>query len=857
MHSLILRKKFLEFFKLKQHTIIPSSSLIPLTDPTLLFVNAGMVQFKEIFLGNKKSLYKRAASIQKCVRLNGKHDDLDNIGKTARHQTFFEMMGNFSFGDYDKETACYYAWEFLTKILKLEKTRLFFTIFSGDENLEPDLETEKIWTNLGVSPKQISKKGSADNFWTMGGTGPCGPCTEIFYDRRIEGDNADRFMEFWNIVFIQYNKNLDGSLNKLNKTAIDTGMGLERLCTIINNLSSNYECDLLLPLIKYCLKFNTKNSNLNNANNVSIKIIVDHARTILFLIADGILPSNEGRGYILRRLIRRSLRHIAQLGLKNVLLYDLCNICWNQYQDIYPNLLASEFLLKKILSQEEEIFTHTIKKGLEIFSKITASSKKKDSLNGSVIFKLYETYGFPVDLSEELAKEANLTIDWKGFKLAKNSHEKISSQNVKIDNCVNSNKYTEILKKFGETKFEEINNKTIQIIAILGSELVFDLTPFFAESGGQVGDTGVLENSTCKVQILQTKKINNLHIHCAKIIFGTIFLNDFFYAKIDSKHRQKITSNHSATHLLHSALIKKFGRHISQKGSLVCADKLRFDFSHHEIITPQELFEIELQVNKWILENCKVLNEKILTSEVKNTQTIALFEEKYEKEVNVVTIGKYSKELCCGTHVEATGSIGSFKIINESTIAFGVKRIEAITCLEVVKYTQKNTYILSKINKIFNVNPIKFPLYIEQINNENKCLQKEINNIKEMQLEKNLSLTIKNIKKINTISVIFEKLTENNNTQIKVYISKIKKEIKSGIVFILSITDKQYGSLYINISNDLTSQFNANSILEEIISTCGGYGGGKENFAQGEKIDIKKLDHITSNLELLIFKENN
>jgi len=692
-----LRQAFLDFFKEQGHEIVPSSSLVPGNDPTLLFTNAGMVQFKDVFLGQDKRNYVRATSSQRCVRAGGKHNDLENVGYTARHHTFFEMLGNFSFGDYFKREAINYAWTFLAEVLQLPKEKLWITVYESDD------EAADIWLNeIGIDKDRLTrigdkkggKKYESDNFWSMGDTGPCGPCSEIFYDHGedIAGgppgtaeEDGDRYIEIWNLVFMQYDRDKSGKLNPLPKPSVDTGMGLERLAAIMQNGHSNYDIDLFQNLINAV----AKETNCKDKNNNSLKVIADHIRSCSFLIVDGVLPSNEGRGYVLRRIIRRALRHGNNLGQKDAFFYKLVKPLVKEMGAAYPELKDAQAKVEKALHQEEDRFAETLENGMAILEQAISDMKGKE-IPGEVVFKLYDTYGFPADLTNDIARERNLTLDMSGFEKAMEAQR----ERARAASTFGGH-YEGTLDIEGETDFtgyEYLEGQSkITAIYVDGKEvnqieknqtamLVLEQTPFYAESGGQVGDSGLLTCDKTEFEVIDTQKQGAAVFgHYGEVLQGALKVGDTVHAQVNSERRQAIVANHSATHLLHAALRTVLGEHVTQKGSQVQAERLRFDFSHPEPISAQQLREVEYLVNQHIRLNHLVDTNIMTPDEAKASGAMALFGEKYGDEVRVLSMSEFSVELCGGTHVSHTGDIGLFKITSESGVAAGVRRIEAVT----------------------------------------------------------------------------------------------------------------------------------------------------------------------------------
>ena len=704
-----IRLAFINFFKQRKHQYIPSAALVPVNDQSLLFTNAGMVQFKNVFLGTEKPGYTCAVTTQKCVRAGGKHNDLENVGYTARHHTFFEMLGNFSFGDYFKSEAIEFAWDFLTKVLKLPEEKLWITVF------EKDSETEDIWLNkIGINPARFSKIGAKDNFWSMGDTGPCGPCSEIFYDygKSIAGgppgspdQEGDRYVEIWNLVFMQYNRLADGTLVPLPKLAVDTGMGLERLSAILQGVVSNYDIDLFQQLIKTMASI----INTDDLSHSSLKVIADHIRACGFLIADGVLPSNEGRGYVLRRIIRRAIRHGYKLGTETIFFYKLVDALVKTMAEAYPELKENQKLIEKTLKTEEAQFQETLSHGIKIFeTEILALDNK--TIPGTLAFKLYDTYGFPLDLTEDLAKEKGLVVDIKGFNNAMEKQKirakKASQFALREYPVIHSDQNTCFLGYAQLTTNAVIKgiycqNKSVSTVSVKEDAiLILDQTPFYGESGGQVGDVGEIKMPHALFQVLDTQKTGNAILHIGRVIKGQYNLGDNVTAALNVDRRMMTAANHSATHLLHSALRQIIGAHVVQKGSLVESSKLRFDFSHASGLTTSQIKAIEGLVNKVIRQNLVVECIETTPETAKKMGAMALFGEKYGAAVRVLQMDNFSIELCGGTHVRRTGDIGWFKIINQSGIASGIRRIEAVTGQSAENYLNTQEDRLLAINAL-------------------------------------------------------------------------------------------------------------------------------------------------------------
>ena len=686
-----IRKIFLDFFKERGHEIVPGSSLIPADDPTLLFTNAGMVQFKKVFLGEEKRPYKRAASCQKCVRAGGKHNDLENVGYTARHHTFFEMLGNFSFGDYFKKEAIAFAWELVTRVFSLPRERLYITIYEKDD------EAGELWKKIaGLSEDRIVKLGEKDNFWAMGDTGPCGPCSEIIYDQGEKfgcgkpdcrpGCDCDRYLEIWNLVFMQYERNEKGELKPLPKGCIDTGMGLERITAVLQGVPTNYDTDLFAPIIKKISEITGREFKESKETEVAFKVIADHIRASVFLIAEGLIPSNEGRGYVLRRIIRRAERFGKILGLKEPFLYNLVEPVVSEWGDVYPEIKKTQEHVKNILKIEEEKFLETLETGLEILEKEVKKLKNqnKNFIPGDLLFKLYDTYGFPYDLVRDYVISMGFSLDLEGFEKLRTQAREKSRKTWKGEMEKIPEEIKNIVQQGVKTEFvgyetDEVKAKVISFVKDKNYYLITDRTAFYPEGGGQVSDTGVVLGEKAKAEVLEVRRAGDLIFHKVKLIEGSFKEGEEVFMKIDVERRRNAERHHTATHLLHSALRKVLGEHVRQSGSLVAPDRLRFDFTHFKTLSPEEIKKVEKLVNEWILANYPVEIMFMKKEEAEKLGAMALFEEKYGEVVRVVKIGDISIELCGGTHVKRTGDIGLFKIIAETGVASGIRRIEAVS----------------------------------------------------------------------------------------------------------------------------------------------------------------------------------
>lgn len=834
-----LRNKFIDYFKSHGHQAVASSSLVPADDPTLLFTNAGMNQFKDCFLGAEKRSYTRAVSSQRCVRAGGKHNDLENVGYTARHHTFFEMLGNFSFGDYFKKEAIEFAWNFLTKEIGLPKEKLLVTVYSEDD------EAFDIWENhIGVPKEKIIRISTSDNFWSMGDTGPCGPCSEIFYDHgaHIWGgppgtpeENGDRFIEIWNLVFMQFNKQADGTMEPLPKPSIDTGMGLERISAILQNVHSNYEIDLFQNLIKSAASI----VGSEDLENKSLRVIADHIRSCSFLICDGVMPSNEGRGYVLRRIIRRAVRHGYQLGANDIFFYKLVASLAKEMGEAYPELVDQLPVIEKVLRVEEEQFSKTLARGMAILND-TLETLEGDTVPGDVVFKLYDTYGFPTDLTNDVAREHDLKIDEEGFEAAMQAQRARAQQasnfgadynsKLAVDHTTSFTGYTDVE---GQANVVELiaDNAFVEKLED-GQEgvVVLDSTPFYAESGGQAGDKGVLRVANGEFIVTDTQKMGNAFAHKG-IAKGSVSKGDTATAAIDAANREAIKKNHSATHLLHAALREILGEHVTQKGSLVEAPRMRFDFSHFEAVTAEQLAEIERRVNQEIRANHTLATELMDLDEAKASGAMALFGEKYDEKVRVVTMGPFSVELCGGTHVTRTGDIGLFKITSEAGIASGVRRIEAVTgehALEVVQTQQATLSSLSALLKTDSQNVLD---RVVSLQNQTKELEKALNSAKQKLASQQGADMLSNAVEINGVKVLIANLEGVEAKSLRSMMDDIKNRIGEGIV-VLGVANDAKVNLIAGVTKNLTSKVKAGELVNFVASQVGGKGGGRPDMAQ-------------------------
>ena len=834
-----IRQQFLDFFASKQHQVVPSSSLIPGNDATLLFNNAGMVQFKDVFLGAESRPYTRATSSQRCVRAGGKHNDLENVGYTARHHTFFEMLGNFSFGDYFKQDAIKFAWEFLTEVVKLPQEKLLVTIYHDDE------EAFEYWSkDIGLSEDRIIRIATSDNFWSMGDTGPCGPCSEIFYDHgeHIWGgppgtpeEDGDRFIEIWNLVFMQYNRQSDGTMLPLPKQSVDTGMGLERISAILQGVHSNYEIDLFQGLIAAAASV----TNAQDMDDKSLRVVADHIRSCAFLISDGVMPSNEGRGYVLRRIIRRAVRHGNKLGAQGSFFYKLVAALIEQMGQAYPELAKQQEIIEKVLRIEEEQFGKTLERGLAILEE-SLSDLKGDIIPGDLVFKLYDTYGFPADLTADVARERQMTIDHQGFEECMAVQRKTAQQAGKFGADYNEQLKSEKLTEFKGYDSTHHSATVVEIFA--GGEavqlledgqqgiVVLDRTPFYAESGGQTGDTGTITVAGGEFNVTNTTKLGNAFAHHGTVQ-GRIGVNDKVDATIDDTRRDSIKKNHTATHILHEALRQLLGDHVGQKGSLVQPDRLRFDFSHFEAVTKDELREIERVVNDEIRRNFALNTELMAIDDAKAKGAMALFGEKYDDEVRVVTIGDYSIELCGGTHVERAGDIGLFKIVSESGIAAGVRRIEAVTGADAVAYVSEQEQQLHDVAALVKGDSASVLEKVTALLEKSKGLEKHIAQLNDKLASAAGASLLDSIVEINGVKLLVANVEGTESKALRGMVDDLKNKIGSGVIA-LGVASGDKVSLIAGVTKDLTGKVKAGELVNHMAGQVGGKGGGRPDMAQ-------------------------
>ncbi len=855
-----IRASFLEFFRKNGHTVVPSSPLVPGNDPTLLFTNAGMVQFKDCFLGKDKRDYTRAASSQRCVRAGGKHNDLENVGYTARHHTFFEMLGNFSFGDYFKREAIHFAWNFVTVTLGIPKDRLWVTVFREDE------EAARLWVEeIGIDPTRVARMGEKSNFWAMGETGPCGPCTEIFYDHGPEiaggppgspDEDGDRYVEIWNLVFMQFDRGSDGTLTPLPKPSVDTGMGLERICAVMQGVHSNYDIDLFKTLIEAAAGL-TGTTDLASS---SLRVIADHIRACSFLIIDGVVPSNEGRGYVLRRIIRRAIRHGYKLGQTRPFFHQLVPALAQEMGAAYPELIAQQERVMQVLAQEEDRFAQTLATGMELLDAETARLTGTE-IPGDVVFKLYDTYGFPLDLTADVARERNLTIDQAGFDLAMEAQRRRAQAASKFGVDLRDTVQLE-----GSTRFlgyERLANQGrvtaliadgVQVPRLASGQkgrVVLDQTPFYAESGGQVGDAGVLRGEGTLFAVADTQKIGAAFSHIGVVESGAISVGDVLTAEVDGERRADIMRNHTATHLLHAALRQVLGRHVLQKGSLVAPDRLRFDFSHHQSVSAEELQRIETLVNEQIRANAAADIRLMGFDEAVAAGAMALFGEKYESEVRVLRLGDFSMELCGGTHVSRAGDIGFFKIIAESGVAAGVRRIEAVTGKGAYEWVQRTDQSLRDIASLLRGSREEAEDKVRELLERARRQDKEIQQLKGRLASGQGGDPTAQAVSVEGVKVLATQIDGADAKSLRDALDRFKDKLGSAVV-VLATVEAGKVVLVAGVSADLTARLKAGELVGAVASQVGGRGGGRADFAQAGGTQPENLPAALASVATLV-----
>ncbi|MBL7684782.1 MAG: alanine--tRNA ligase [Deltaproteobacteria bacterium] len=868
MQSKEIREKFLSFFESKNHKRMRSSSLIPESDPTLFFTNAGMVQFKNNFTGLEKPASPRATTSQKCMRVSGKHNDLENVGRTHRHHTFFEMLGNFSFGDYFKSDAIEFAWEFLTQEMKLDPARLWVSVFREDD------EAADLWEKkIKVKPERIIRLDEKDNFWSMGEEGPCGPCTEIHYDFEgvversheefVKASDSGKIVEIWNLVFMQFNRSANGEMTPLPKPSVDTGMGLERLSAVVQGVYSNYSSDLFMPLIREIEKRVGHSYGKEEKIDVSIRVLADHIRACSFLIGDGVQPSNEGRGYVLRRILRRAIRHGRLLGMRQPFFFELSDTVVSEMKGAYPELEKHHAFIKSVIQAEETRFLETLEKGLEMIQQEIQNQKKLKSscIPGEVVFKLYDTFGFPVDLVQNIAEEENFTVDMEGFELAMSGQRESGRRAWKGSGQERvSLVYQELVQQGVKTEFVGYQSLAVEseVLALIrfgeltkevheGEEIVLITaqTPFYGESGGQVGDKGTLKNDHFKMEVQDTQKpMEGLMAHLGTVRKGTLKLGEKIQLKVDLAHRSPTKANHTATHLLHAALRQVLGEHVRQAGSLVGPDKLRFDFSHFEPVSEEAIEQIEHLVNDKIRENITVQKKEMSYDEAMQTGAMALFGEKYGDRVRVLKMDDFSTELCGGTHVDHSGEIGFFKIIQESSVAAGVRRIEAVTGNVALAYCRKLERNFKNLALQLKTGVEEIPQKIQRLIDQGKKFEKEISQLRAKLSSgssgNDLQAQVQEKKGIKLLAYHAESETPKS---LRDFSDQVITKLGKGIALVACVHEGRV-TLILRVSKDLTSQYKAGDLIRPLAATLGGTGGGKPDLAQAGGPEVEKLDQV-------------
>ncbi len=858
-----IRSQFLKYFEERGHTIVKSSSLIPKNDPTLLFTNAGMVQFKDVFLGLDKRDYKRATSSQKCVRAGGKHNDLENVGYTSRHHTFFEMLGNFSFGDYFKKEAIEFGWELLTEVYKLPKEKLWVTVFEEDD------EAAELWQKVeGLLPGRVVRMGEKDNFWAMGDTGPCGPCSEILIDQGEEfgcgrpecavGCDCDRYLELWNLVFMQFERDKSGALNPLPNPSIDTGMGLERISAVLQGVKSNYETDLLRGIISKVEEISGKRYGDDPSSDVSMRVIADHGRAVTFLISDGVFPSNEGRGYVLRRILRRAVRHAKMLGIEEPCLYRIAERVKEIMLDAYPELEERIGFVEEVVRNEEERFFETIDRGLELLNTEIEKMKGVKTLPGDVVFKLYDTFGFPVDLTQDIARERGLVIDQAGFEAEMEKQREKSRKAWKgsgeeslqplyrdfvsggmlvnftgYDRTKDTGRITAIIKE-GMLVDSAGEGESVDIIT--------DRTPFYGESGGQVGDRGVIEAEGGIADVTDTRKpLPTLIVHHATVKKGTLWVGDTVELRVNEKLRHGAETHHTTTHILHAVLREVLGTHVGQAGSLVAPGRLRFDFTHHSSIDDKDIRKMEEIINERIRwDNVVVTDPEVPYDEAIKRGAMAFFEEKYGDKVRVVSIGEYSKELCGGTHLESAGEAGLFKIVSESASSAGVRRIEALAGEAAWNHIRGKEEKLTEAARVLRVPESDLIPRLTKLIEENESIKKELEDFKSRMISERTGDLLQNVKKLNGVSVLSVEIPDADPGQLRQVWDGVRDKLKSGVA-VLGSRDREKAYILVGVTDDLKKKYHSGNIAKELAPLIGGKGGGRPDMAQAGGSDPENL----------------
>jgi alanyl-tRNA synthetase len=870
-----IRQRFLQFFADHGHTVVPSSSLVPRDDPTLLFTNAGMVQFKDVFLGREKRPYTRAATAQKCLRAGGKHNDLENVGRTFRHHTFFEMLGNFSFGDYFKADAIAYAWAFVTQILGLPRERLYVSIYQDDD------EAFELWrSGVGVPADRIFRFGEQDNFWAMGDTGPCGPSSEIFYDHGPEfscgrasctvGCDCDRYVEVWNLVFMQFERDLSAQLTPLPRPSIDTGMGLERIAAVLQGVHSNYDTDLLRPIIRFVEEQIGKRYGADEADDVSMRVIADHARATSFLLSDGVLPSNEGRGYVLRRIIRRAARHGKMLGFGEPFFYKVLGVVADEMGEAYAELHASRQFAAEVTLHEEERFAYTLETGMRVLAKVSEETRQhgRQQISGEEVFKLYDTYGFPLDLAEEIVRDQGLALDLEGFERAMDRQRELARAAWKGsgEEAVNP-VYPTLAEHLGSTRFLGYDTLEAQgkVLAILendrlveaaeeGSEveIVVDQTPFYAEGGGQVGDTGLLANPHVILEVKDTKRpLNDLIVHRALVKRGRVRVQEVLHARVESRRRQAIALNHTGTHILHATLKQVLGDHVKQAGSLVAPDRLRFDFTHFGRLADREAYRVEDLVNERIREDRPVEVVHAALHEALKMGAAALFGEKYGDDVRVVKIGDFSLELCGGTHLRSTGEIGLFKVTQISGVAAGVRRIEALTGEAAFEHVRREEAILHELRELLRTQAFEEPVRVQRLIEQVHELEREVETLKGRLASARTQDMLEGVTEVNGVKVVALHEGRMNQKDLRALVDKAKERLRSGVIVAATVVDEKV-ALVTGVTPDLTGRVHAGELAKAVAALVDGSGGGRADMAQAGGRSPEKLSDALAQVPSLV-----
>ncbi|MBI4040897.1 MAG: alanine--tRNA ligase [Deltaproteobacteria bacterium] len=872
-----LREQFLKYFERKEHHRVPSSGLIPQNDPSLLFTNAGMVQFKDYFLGTQTPPFARAVSAQKCIRAGGKHNDLENVGFTARHHTFFEMLGNFSFGDYFKQEAIEYAWTFITRELSIHSQKLFVSVFKEDD------EAYAIWhKKIKLPTTKIFKFGEKDNFWQMADTGPCGPCSELYYDLGQDvgcgkktctvGCSCDRFIEIWNLVFMQFNRDREGILTPLPKPCVDTGAGLERLASVLQGKKSNYDIDLFQFLIHAIEKQTHKTYGENIHSDTSIRVIADHIRASTFLISEGVLPSNEGRGYVLRRILRRAIRHGKKMGLTSPFIYKLTHPMAEAMGDAYPQLIEQKAFIEKVIHAEEERFLQTLERGITLLEKeITVlKAQKKNILDGKTVYKLYDTFGFPLDLIQIIAEEHHLKIDEKQFEIEMEEQRKraragwIGSGEQK-QKPIYQKLYEKIKTKFLGYEITEASSKVKAILfnenlvekisfqdQPLSLEVIFAETPFYGEGGGQMGDTGFIRNEETELEVKDTKKpFPHLILHQVLLKKGTLKVGQAFTLSVDRKRRKDIMLNHTATHMLHHALQTFIGEHVRQAGSLVAPDRLRFDFTHFSSVTERQWEQLESWMNERIAAQDPVTATIMSHQEALDIGAIALFGEKYENQVRVLQIGNYSTELCGGTHLHNTGEIRLFKIISETAVAAGIRRIEAVTGDAALQYFSKRDHLTKDLQNLLKVGSNELLQKVTQLLEKLKEYERKQSQWIDQSISQTAKEIIKNARNIAGVQVLTERVLVSDMKSLRIFSDQAKERLGSGII-ILGAEMEGTAAVTVAVTKDLIPRYSAHDLIQKLTPLLGGKGGGRADFAQGGGPQVDKLTEVLQKARALL-----